>query len=120
MSQCGHPKKQIDINWSEEQEGYWAQCQVCEAHTAVFKEESEALGALKRMKREKPGGSPTEKGGRPKELPADSKLATFMLTPSHKKTLDKYQKKNDLKSRSEALRHLLENLPAAVLEGAAI
>ena len=117
---CGHPKKKVELIWSEKQEGWWAQCSVCQAHTAVFKEENDAWSAMSRMKREKPGGAPTEKGGRPKELPEDAKLSTFMLCLSHKKTLDAYKKKNSLKSRAEALRHLLENLPPSMLEGAAI
>lgn len=117
MSRCRHPSKQVEIYQSEKQEGVWAQCQVCSAHTAVFGEEQDAVAALKRMKREKPGGSPTDKGGRPKELPDTAKLATFMLCPAHKKTLDKWQKKNELKSRSEALRHLLENLEGLLTAG---
>ncbi len=120
MSQCRHPDKQVEVFWSDKQSGWWAQCQVCEAYTAAFKDAAEAKSALKRMEREKPGGSPTDKGGRPKELPADAKLSTFMLCPSHKTTLDTYQKRNELKSRSEALRHLLENLPANMLADAAI
>ena len=115
--QCKHPKGKIEVYWSDKQNGWWAQCQVCEAHTAAFGKGAEAKNALKLIKREKPGGAPTDKGGRPKELPENVKLCTFMLCPSHKKTIDKWQKKNELKSRAEGLRHLLETAEAMMVAG---
>ena len=115
---CGHPKNQIEENWSEKQKGTWLLCSACEAHTAVFKKKGDAYSALKRMQRPKPQG--VREGGRPKELPDGAKLSNFMLGPLHKKTLDIYKKRNKLTSRAAALRHLLENLPASILADAAI
>lgn len=104
---CRHPHSQT---WkSENQEGYWAQCEICGSYTAVFDDKEEARKALVRMKRLRPSPKSANKVGRPKTLPEDAKLRTFMLCESHIKTLEIYKRHNKLGSRSDALRHWLEN-----------
>ena len=114
MPTCKHP------NWElfedADTKGLWGLCSDCEAHTAIFHGEKAAktvASAMKRMKRERPRNpKKAHKGaGRPRELPRDAKARIHTLCDSHVQRLERYKKKHQLRNRSEALRHWIENQP---------